>query len=495
MVNRLVSVDDSSLQLPTDVREAQAGNFGDDSTPEGAALVASYAARRVFDVRTFGATGDGVTDDGAAIEAAINAAKLVRGEVYFPYGHYITGRTLILYSNVLWRGDGPGSSRVKLANGANVDLVKSDGFATFTGGSTQDGPDRFGIVNMRLDGNGTNQSATSWTFRVYGRSYEITNVEILNGRDGNVFSEWGTGGLEMEAHWTNFKVGSAVNGPGIDWRGPHDSDFKGGFVYKNGEASGTWDGIKTSGNAGGDLFSNVHVWGNHLNGFNIRKLAQCTGCVSEGAKEANVIIASTRTIWSGHIYGRAAGDSATEVGLQIGDGTSGAITGYLAQIATWNYANAASIPVKFVADSGGTLIASVNKATATVARSGTLNARTQLLLTVVDHDSSAAILPNLRVQGPGNQFIVSDGTSDRLRVSGATVQIGNGSELRGYSDNFSTETYRLYSNGAIKSRAVATGSRPAANTVAAGSRIYDTTLSKPIWSDGTTWRDATGTAV
>lgn len=40
-----------------------------------------------------------------------------------------------------------------------------------------------------------------------------------------------------------------------------------------------------------------------------------------------------------------------------------------------------------------------------------------------------------------------------------------------------------------------TGSRPAAGTVGNGAMFYDTTLSKPIWSDGTVWRDAAGTAV
>ena len=39
----------------------------------------------------------------------------------------------------------------------------------------------------------------------------------------------------------------------------------------------------------------------------------------------------------------------------------------------------------------------------------------------------------------------------------------------------------------------ATGSRPASPT--AGAQWYDTTLSKPIWHDGTVWRDAAGTAV
>lgn len=42
----------------------------------------------VFDVRVYGATGDGATDDSAHIQDAINAAEAVNGTVYFPPGNY-----------------------------------------------------------------------------------------------------------------------------------------------------------------------------------------------------------------------------------------------------------------------------------------------------------------------------------------------------------------------------------------------------------------------
>lgn len=40
-----------------------------------------------------------------------------------------------------------------------------------------------------------------------------------------------------------------------------------------------------------------------------------------------------------------------------------------------------------------------------------------------------------------------------------------------------------------------TAGRPSAATAGAGAMVYDTTLGQPIWSDGTDWTDATGTAV
>lgn len=54
---------------------------------------------------------------------------------------------------------------------------------------------------------------------------------------------------------------------------------------------------------------------------------------------------------------------------------------------------------------------------------------------------------------------------------------------------------KLTASGVVKSLTAATAGRPAANTAGAGAMMYDTTISKPIWSDGTTWRDAAGTEV
>lgn len=48
---------------------------------------------------------------------------------------------------------------------------------------------------------------------------------------------------------------------------------------------------------------------------------------------------------------------------------------------------------------------------------------------------------------------------------------------------------------AVQTGAFATGSRPSAATAGVGAMILDTTLNKPVWSDGTNWRDATGTVV
>ncbi len=45
-----------------------------------------------FNVRNYGATGDGVTDDRAAIQLAINDASVIGGTVFFPPGTYLCGK-------------------------------------------------------------------------------------------------------------------------------------------------------------------------------------------------------------------------------------------------------------------------------------------------------------------------------------------------------------------------------------------------------------------
>lgn len=54
---------------------------------------------------------------------------------------------------------------------------------------------------------------------------------------------------------------------------------------------------------------------------------------------------------------------------------------------------------------------------------------------------------------------------------------------------------RLHIEGPVRCGRYSTAGRPSAATVGSGAMIYDTTLSKPVWSDGFVWRDAAGTAV
>jgi len=82
----------------------------------------------VLSVRDFGATGDGVTDDAAAIQLAIDAAETaLGGEVFFPLGIYLVGSTLTVgASSVRLKGGGIGSI-IRIDHNSDVlDLNKAD---------------------------------------------------------------------------------------------------------------------------------------------------------------------------------------------------------------------------------------------------------------------------------------------------------------------------------------------------------------------------------
>jgi hypothetical protein len=67
-----------------------------------AALTANY--RTVASVKSFGAVGDGGTDDTAAIQAAVSAMQ--GGSLYWPAGTYLTSESIPGFHNVRHRGDG-----------------------------------------------------------------------------------------------------------------------------------------------------------------------------------------------------------------------------------------------------------------------------------------------------------------------------------------------------------------------------------------------------
>lgn len=74
------------------------------------AVNGSIGSRDGYDVRQYGATGDGRTDDTAAIQAAINAVPVSGGTIIFPPGTYIVAPTktkgIVLRSNLRIVGSG-----------------------------------------------------------------------------------------------------------------------------------------------------------------------------------------------------------------------------------------------------------------------------------------------------------------------------------------------------------------------------------------------------
>ncbi|WP_394543132.1 M10 family metallopeptidase C-terminal domain-containing protein [Azorhizophilus paspali] len=114
-----------------------------------------------YNVKNFGAQGNGVSDDTAAIQAAIDAAHAAGGgTVYLPAGEYrVSGGeepsdgALLIKSNVYIVGAGMGETVIKMVDGwtQNVTGMVRSAYGEETS--------NFGVSDLTLDGNRDNLSA------------------------------------------------------------------------------------------------------------------------------------------------------------------------------------------------------------------------------------------------------------------------------------------------------------------------------------------------
>lgn len=285
-----------------------------------------------YNVKDFGAQGDGITDDTAAIQAAItatvggvtNGTNTIGGTIFFPPGTYLhTGLTI--YSYVHLRGAGIGASILKLKNAANADSIGGYNASSLIGGSSSGGIKNFGLYDLTVDGNQSNQSGTSYGLRWYGYGFILQNIRVRNTYSDALRSDWNGGGTvsgddQMEAMVLNCKFHDC-GGIGVNWTGPHDSQFTNVVSYKTGSHA-----FYQGPNSGGNQYLNCHAWGMTTGvgavGWLLESTAVCTNCEGEGADTFQVVVLSVSTTWSGgRIF--SGGIASNNVGgLQMGQTAS-----------------------------------------------------------------------------------------------------------------------------------------------------------------------------
>lgn len=158
-----------------------------------------------FNVKAFGATGNGTTDDTAAILAALAAAAVSGGVVYIPTGTYVTSASLIIPADGVYiLGDGMGATIIKPATGAQFDVISTA--IPGTAGTPGFIRNFIGIASLTI--NGANMTGTTagagngihfYGVR-YSRIYDVNITGVPNF------------GILLDGDLTNFSYGIQIRG-------------------------------------------------------------------------------------------------------------------------------------------------------------------------------------------------------------------------------------------------------------------------------------------
>ena len=162
-----------------------------------AAIRTAAGTARIFNVKDYGAIGNGIADDTVAIQAVMNALKLAGGGVaYLPKGVYRVNKTadlaigdgkhaITLYSNISVIGDGPYLTIIKPLDSAQGNLPILYGYPV--GGDTE--IKNVQIRDLQIDGNksrGGGVMGEDEGINFYGGNNILLDNLVIhsNGQDG-----------------------------------------------------------------------------------------------------------------------------------------------------------------------------------------------------------------------------------------------------------------------------------------------------------------------
>jgi hypothetical protein len=336
----------------------------------GVADASGQSADTVFDVRRFGAAGNGKADDTESLQKAIAAAREHGGIVFFPPGTYLT-RRLTMYSRVHLRGSGGDATTLRLKPGANSAILESDGFAKLTGKDNSGGIAMFSVRDLTLDGNKANNPKGGYGLRVYGYGYELSEVIAFDCRNDGIYSEWGsTGALPPPSHQMESRLTAVRShdneGDGIHFNGPHDSMFLNCVSFQNSGA-----GFRLGGIATGTSMINCHGWGERQNNAFVLDAGgvNCVNCYADLNGGVGVRISRSDCRWiGGLVLGYNHPPPFEEIGIQFVD--SGRSTEPAGIVIDTKIINCGTVAVDFGADKGLSSVRAVVSQPGVVDQSG-----------------------------------------------------------------------------------------------------------------------------
>lgn len=302
------------------------------TTPRPKQLLADPHPRTLFNVRRYGARGDGHHDDTTSIQTAINQAQKVHGTVLIPEGTFmVQGLTIPSYVSI-W-GVGMGQTVLKLLPGVNRDLVKTVDFDSLTGTNSIGGVAGVTLSNLTLDGN-RDHNGSGWGLRRYGYRWVIENIEIRYMASGGIYTEYGvspkrtTDGDMMEDSWMDVRVHDNA-GPGVINHGPHDSRVVNLLIYAN-----KGDGLVVEYQAGrfngaGMILTNYHAYWNTGVGLHCKGTVFGTMVEAESNAQGGILLETPGCVLTGLlVYANGTANNTKASGLIVGSPQLAAGDGY-----------------------------------------------------------------------------------------------------------------------------------------------------------------------
>lgn len=224
----------------------------------------------VVNVKSYGAIGNGSTDDAAAIQAAVDAAAAAGGGTVFVPGSYIysVGDKIVMKTGVHFYC--PSHAIIKLASGVNKTVLEGENYTSLSGGSSSSGIYNFGAIGCVIDGNKANNASPGANeghgIAFYGHQFIFDDVTVLNTARKCIAPEYN--GSSHNADGVNGTVYNSefirCNETGID-NEVSDSHYSG--IRINGAGSGavnTYDGYYGGRSA---RIDNINIWSSEGTNF------------------------------------------------------------------------------------------------------------------------------------------------------------------------------------------------------------------------------------
>lgn len=281
--------------------------------------------------QTYGAKGDGVTDDTYAIQTAIDAVSALDGGVVcFPNGIYVvTG--LIIKDNVTLQGESRSTVIIKLADNANSNIIEGENYSTVSGGSSDENVRNSSIKNLTIDGNSANNTTGSG-IALYATRTLIQDVDIYNVPEHGIRHEYAGASLVLLGNAFEFNRITIENAGkhGFYLQGPVDGELlKCITVDASSSVDNTYDGFHlqtsvrmVSCHSYNRAFQSTrHRYALYHDVFGL----WACGCYFEGAKTANAFLTGRRARFDNTCEFSAAGGGENI----IIEGVENFIQGYL----------------------------------------------------------------------------------------------------------------------------------------------------------------------